>query len=271
MSRTTPRDGMTSPKTAETRLLSPSTGAYAFEAVPQISMLARTMAHEDAFIAEFTLSSPEIRDEASFIPEVELDMVDLYLGRNDRIQGIFWVDAPDDDAFEESLSESNLIGDWELLVDRPGRKLYNLTVAQGGALSRPVDRSREYNVVWQQTRVQEGALRIRAIVPDRKALTGFHQAIREDGYEFSLHQVTSDIESGLAGEPSLSKRQREALILAYERGYYEQPRQVSLAEIGEELGISESAVSGRLLRGISQLLEDTLPVDENRDEADGPS
>lgn len=229
------------------------------------------MIHQDGFVAEFTVSSPEIRGEATFIPEVELDMVDQYRGRENLFHGIFWVDAPDYTAFEESLSESDLIADWERLVDRPDKRLYNLTVARGRGLSRLVELSREYNIIWQRTSVQDGALRIRAIIPDREALAGFHTAIREDGYEFSLHRVTSDIESGLSGEPSLSKRQREALVLAYERGYYEQPRQVSLAEIGDELGISESAVSGRLCRGISTLLDETLPVEEDGTDSDASS
>lgn len=198
-------------------------------------------------------------------------MVDQYQGRDGKIHGIFRVDSPNYPGFEEFLSESNLIADWERPVERPDRHLYDLTVARACGLSRPVDLSREYNVIWQRTRVQEGTLRIRAIIPDRDAVTGFQTAIREDGDERSLHQVTSDIESGLAGEPTLSKRQREALMLAYERGYYEQPRQVGLAEIREELGSSESTVAGRLCREISGLLADTLPVDEHRDEADGSS
>lgn len=229
------------------------------------------MIHDEGFVAEFTLTSPEIRGEASFIPEVELDMVDQYQDSDGQIHGIFWVDAPDYSRFEASLVESDLIADCERLVTRPDKRLYNLTVARGHGLSRPVELSREYNVIWQRTRVQDGALRIRAIVPNREALTGFHTAIREDGYEFSLHQATSDIESGLSGEPALSKPQREALVLAYERGYYDQPREVSLAEIGEELGISESAVSGRLLRGISTLLEESLPVDGHDEDTDSSS
>ena len=248
---------------------SASVGPYAFVIVVLTSTVVQTMATEEAFVAEFTISSPRIRSAASFVPSVEMEMVDQYRDHDGLVHGIFWVVAPDYAGFEESLSESDLVAEWTLLVERPDRRLYNLTVARRGGLARLVDLSREYNVIWQRTMVQDGTLRIRAIVPDREALTGFHSAIREDGYEFTLHQVTSEIDSGLAGEPSLSRRQREALVLAYERGYYEQPRQVSLAEIGEELGISESAVSGRLCRGISTLLEETLPVEE--DDVSSPS
>lgn len=226
------------------------------------------MPPDEAFIAEFTLSSPEIREKASFLPDVELEMVDQYRDRVGQTHGIFWVEAPDYAQFEEALTKSQLVSDWECLVERQGQQLYNIAVAAGGGLARTVDISRENNVVWQRMRVYDGKFSIRAIVPSRDALNEFHAAIRKYGYEFSLQQVTTDIESGLEGEPPLSGPQREALVLAYERGYYEQPRQVTLKEIGEELGISESAVSGRLCRGISSLLANNLSLDEAPVETD---
>lgn len=229
------------------------------------------MPPDDAFIAEFTLSSPEIRGETSFIPEVELEMVDQYREPGGHTHGIFWVEAPVFPDLEEALSKSHLVADWECLVERQDQQLYNITVAPEGGLALTVEISREYNVVWQRMQVRDGRFWIRAIVPDRDALTGFYTAIREEGYEFSLEQVTSDIEPRLEGEPLLSDRQREALVLAYKRGYYEQPRKVTLKEIGEELGISESAVSGRLCRGMSTVLSDCLWVEETNEDACFPS
>ena len=52
--------------------------------------------------------------------------------------------------------------------------------------------------------------------------------------------------------------QYEALTLALERGYYDVPRQVSTRELGEELGVSDQAVSERLRRGIAALVCHTL-------------
>jgi Predicted DNA binding protein len=56
----------------------------------------------------------------------------------------------------------------------------------------------------------------------------------------------------------LTDTQREALVLAYERGYFNSPRESSLEAIGEELGITQQSLSSRLRRGHRRLIENTL-------------
>lgn len=57
---------------------------------------------------------------------------------------------------------------------------------------------------------------------------------------------------------AMTDKQYEALVYAFENGYFETPRQITMAEIGEELGISEQAVGSRLRRGIRTVLSDAL-------------
>ncbi|MDX1747379.1 MAG: helix-turn-helix domain-containing protein [Halobacteriales archaeon] len=71
----------------------------------------------------------------------------------------------------------------------------------------------------------------------------------------ALHALTP-LET--ATEAALTGTQQEALELAYERGYFESPRQVTMAELGEELGISQQAVASRLRRGTRNILGQTL-------------
>nr|WP_268239443.1 MULTISPECIES: helix-turn-helix domain-containing protein [Halomicroarcula] len=56
----------------------------------------------------------------------------------------------------------------------------------------------------------------------------------------------------------LTNRQYEALRIAYERGYFEIPRQVSLEAIATELDITASSVTERLRRAQTQLIEETV-------------
>ncbi|MEF8894589.1 helix-turn-helix domain-containing protein, partial [Halodesulfurarchaeum sp.] len=56
----------------------------------------------------------------------------------------------------------------------------------------------------------------------------------------------------------LTEPQREALVLAYERGYYDTPRDNSLEDIAEELGVTQQSLSTRLRRGYRRLVEATL-------------
>lgn len=70
-----------------------------------------------------------------------------------------------------------------------------------------------------------------------------------------LCSLTDALEEDGAG---LTARQREALVMAYENGYFERPREVTQQELADELGISSSAVGSRLHRGIAHLIERTI-------------
>lgn len=71
----------------------------------------------------------------------------------------------------------------------------------------------------------------------------------------ALHALTP-VET--ATEAALTDAQQEALELAYDRGYFESPRQVTMEELGEELDISQQAVASRLRRGTRRILGQTL-------------
>jgi len=62
----------------------------------------------------------------------------------------------------------------------------------------------------------------------------------------------------LNAKQSLTAAQRDALLLAYERGYFNSPRETTLEEIADELDISQQAVGSRLRRGNRRLLEQVL-------------
>lgn len=72
-------------------------------------------------------------------------------------------------------------------------------------------------------------------------ITGVHELlpVQGDGYE-------------------LTDAQREALLLAYERGYFDSPREASLEAVADELGITQQSLSSRLRRGHRRLIAGTL-------------
>jgi hypothetical protein len=58
----------------------------------------------------------------------------------------------------------------------------------------------------------------------------------------------------LGREQALTREQHEALAVAFEGGYFDVPRQTTLQEIAETVGISDQAVSARIRRGVGTLL-----------------
>lgn len=61
-----------------------------------------------------------------------------------------------------------------------------------------------------------------------------------------------------AADAAITEAQEEALVLAYDREYFDSPREVTLEELADELGISQQAVASRLRRGLRGVLGTAL-------------
>jgi predicted DNA binding protein len=99
-------------------------------------------------------------------------------------------------------------------------------------------------------------------VPDRGSLIELLSAIEERGVSAVTREIRRPQES--TGQQVhvdlgvLTEKQRRALELALEGGYYERPREIDLTSIAEQLDISKSAVSQRLRSAERKLIQNTL-------------
>lgn len=92
-------------------------------------------------------------------------------------------------------------------------------------------------------------------------LVTFRQHCREADLDAVLTEVTTPAQEA---EPELvTPAQQEALLRAVSRGYFDEPRAVTLDELGDEIGISRQAFAGRLRRGIRNLAYKSLQNREN--------
>lgn len=87
-------------------------------------------------------------------------------------------------------------------------------------------------------------------------LTAFNQAVTDHGIPLLLRQLHNSAK--LSDDASLSSKQRETIKQAYRRGYFNVPRDSSVTDLADTMGISDSALSQRLRRGLSVLVQETL-------------
>jgi predicted DNA binding protein len=78
------------------------------------------------------------------------------------------------------------------------------------------------------------------------------------GHEIPITLTELHALQPLEAQHELTEKQREALILAFERGYFESPRETTLQEVADELGITQQSLSSRLRRGNRRLIEEAL-------------
>lgn len=97
------------------------------------------------------------------------------------------------------------------------------------------------------------------LFPNQEELTTFHNHCRENDIPYTLGQMQTLTESGDSLLDSvLTEKQRDALVLALQWGYFQTPRQVTLSELAEKFDISQQALSDLIRRGNEALLEHAL-------------
>lgn len=106
--------------------------------------------------------------------------------------------------------------------------------------------------------------RERWLLPDGDALQDVWRHAREEGFEFDIVdlQQQGDTNPDFSGRTTLTAEQRDGLVTAYQRGYFTEPRETGLEELAADMGLSPTAVGGRIKRGMKTLIWQTLVVED---------
>jgi predicted DNA binding protein len=160
---------------------------------------------------------------------------------------------------EEQLNALDEVMETTTLGRADDTMIYKLIVNIDDALSHAFNPNRSESAQLEPTIVTPNGWHERKVYKDYDAFN--ESRTRCESYGISLELVSISSESSASEEShpyGLTDRQYEALTLAFSRGYYESPRQISTEELAEELGITQPSVSDLLRRGERQLLSSAL-------------
>ena len=93
--------------------------------------------------------------------------------------------------------------------------------------------------------------------PSREAFVALKEAWERHHGEFRTLGLYT--ECGGDGR-TLSPKQREALAVALDLGYFDVPRRATLAQVAADLGVSDTAASQRIRRGCRELVRAAAPA-----------
>ncbi|WP_135665273.1 helix-turn-helix domain-containing protein [Halorhabdus rudnickae] len=105
--------------------------------------------------------------------------------------------------------------------------------------------------------VTERGWRARTHFASRDDLAAFREACIESGIEFHLTRLF-EARADTTDAYGLTPSQHDALVAAFEAGYFAVPREATLADLADELDTTTSALSELLRRGQQQLLSQTV-------------
>lgn len=211
-----------------------------------------------AVIVEFRLDSPVLEETLADVPDAVVEIEEYDDSHPGAARLFVWVTAPDFEAFETALESDSSVTGYERLVTFSSRSFYRLLLSESGSGLLTYRFAIENDVVPLASRGTHEGWDVRAWFPSRRAIADYWEHCRSVGVGFELRQVfTAEVDSDET-TPNLTPEQREALLVGLKEGYFDVPRGTSLQSIADSLGISDTAVSYRLRRGLKTLVEDSL-------------
>lgn len=187
------------------------------------------------------------------LPGVRIELEQLVPIENSIIP-LFWVSEGEPEEIESILLESSLTEKVTFLAEDGQRKLFrvqwNRTV--NGLIHPLIETNAK---VLEAENVGEG-WDFRLQFPSHDSLTVFRDRCEGEGIPIILRRLYSP--QYPEGGGALTKEQHEAILVAYENGYFDVPRGTTVSELAVQFGISDNAFSQRLRRGLAELVRETM-------------
>jgi predicted DNA binding protein len=179
----------------------------------------------------------------------------------DALIPYFWIPEDDTDAVYEALRGSPLCDDVQVVDRLETETLFRVDWATD--LNGVIGAINESEAVLLEARGHGDQWSFRMRFPDRQGLSTFYQRCLDQDVSLELTEVNDPFGSLNLDRFGLTNLQRETLLTALERGYFSVPREITLRELAEEIGISDTACSQRLRRGLTAVLS-SIELDGSR-------
>lgn len=210
-------------------------------------------------IVEFTLPTEEFALAETFrtVPTATFEIIRLVAHDSDRAFPYLWVTNDDIETVDDAL------------VDDPTTENVTLVSTLNGTALYRMDWIDSIEVMIQILVEEDGAIlnangtnerwKMRTLFPDRDSFSRTYDHCTSLDLTINIDRIypLTDFPHGQFG---LTKEQYAVLALASQRGYFSVPRTSSMADLADELGITQQAVSERLRRAHDTLIRSALAV-----------
>lgn len=198
-------------------------------------------------------------DIADSLPSNQIKLRHTVHLKNQRQMFMISIGSDSKVAFENAVSNHEEIVDTTEIGQTADCWFYQLTIDVDTSLSTVLDPRRFDCALMEPSTITASGWEEHKVLRDYETLREFRDCcIDHDIYPelMSISSTPGLFENGI--EFGLTKRQREALILAFASGYYDSPRTTSTKDLSDQLEISAASTSNLLRRAEHQLISQAL-------------
>ncbi|WP_313696232.1 helix-turn-helix domain-containing protein [Halorarum halobium] len=213
-----------------------------------MTLFGEFLVPSDAFALNRTLQS---------VPDAVID-IERVVASRELLTPYFWVSVTEFDAFEAAVAEDPSVQRLRKLDEFDESALYRAEWTENTEAIAYAYTNVGATILEAKGENDQWELRIRFDSHER--LTDFREYCQANEISFELRRLydISNPQSGV--KYGLTQKQHDALVTAWEAGYFETPREATLTEVADELGISAQSLSGRLRRANQTWIANALTI-----------
>jgi predicted DNA binding protein len=217
-------------------------------------------------IAEFTVPSGDfaLYKTLNAAPEMIVEIERVVATLEDRIMPYFWVSGGDQSEFEAAFENDPSVTNTTRIDEIEQSILYRAEWTENVESIIYAYVNIGATILTATGRDKHWELQLR--FDDRKKASAFQRYCDENSISFELTKLYDQEKPMAIAQYGLTPKQRETLVRALERGYYDVPQKSSMSEIASDLNISQQALSKRLHHGHKALITNTLTVSHPDDQ-----
>ncbi len=206
---------------------------------------------------EIPIAETCLGDVSGAVPALSCEMEQVITSRNRTL----WLSGAELPVLESALDEGSAVGDYTRVGGGDGRWLFDIEFEQDSVDIFEVVRSTDGTVL--SATATDGSWQLRVRFVEREAIRTFYDRLRSVDITpeiVRLYDPTTEMHSRYG----MTNQQYETLLSAVDHGYFEIPREISMQELSDELGVSHQALSERLRRAYQALVTAELENTDSR-------
>lgn len=168
----------------------------------------------------------------------------------------FLLEYPDRAELEAVLDEDPTVETYRRIDWTDGTGLYRIEHTPETKLISTI--VTEVDGFLAHTETRETGWLVRLLLPDRPAMNEIWEYATAEGISIDVIEIYGNRDADGTNSYGLTDQQETALLVAHREGYFDEPRGASLEDIAAELDLSSTAISGRLRRGMRNLVSATI-------------
>lgn len=194
----------------------------------------------------------------SRLPDLQIRVKSIVADGSTQILPLVWLTGASKRTIEAALADDTSVEAYKYLLqdDEASEWLYHLEYgADSETLFSTIFAN---NGTILNAACSASSWTFQLLFPDHSLLSETVPTLEDQGFQVDIKRMREADRKIDLTTTTLTEAQEEAIHAAYELGYYDVPRRISLEELAAELGISHQALSERLRRANKVLTSEKI-------------